>query len=130
MSVRHHEEGNSFVMGPPPPQPDFDVHMPDVNPSTTPSHRFQFGINSMNNLLSQMPEQPVLNIQCQTRADIKNAIQMLGQWVLYKKHQDSNLTGQILGTQLVVGLSGLAFEWWRWLPQEARNEMLSVDDDD
>ena len=66
-----------------------------------------------------MPEQPVLNIQCQTRADIKNAIQMLGQWVLYKKHQDNNLTGQSLGTQLVVGLSGLAFEWWRWLPQEA-----------
>ena len=52
------------------------------------------------------------------------------QWVLYKKHQDSNHTGQSLGMQLVAGLSGLAFEWWRWLPQEARNEMLSADDAD
>ena len=77
-----------------------------------------------------MPEQPVLNIQCQTRANIKNAIQMLGQWVLYKRQQDSSLTGQSLGTQLVAGLPGLAYEWWRWLPQEARNEMLSVDDVD
>ena len=93
--------------------------MPDVSPSTTPSHRFQFGINSMNNLLSQMPEQPVLNIQCQTRANIKNAIQMLGQWVLYKRQQDSSLTGQSFGTQLVACLSSLAYEWWRWLPQEA-----------
>ena len=58
----------------------------------------------MNNLLSQMLEQPVLNIQCQTRADIKNAIQMLGQWVLYKIQHDSSLTGKSLGRQLVVGL--------------------------
>ena len=77
-----------------------------------------------------MPEQLVMNIQCQTGADIKNAIQMLGQWVLYKKHQDSNLTSQSLGMQLVAVLSRLAFEWWRWLPQEARNEMLSADDAD
>ena len=111
MSLRHQEEGDSSVTSPPPPQPEFDVHMPDVNPSIAPSDRFQFGINSMNNLLSQMPEQPVLNIQCQTYADIENAIQMLGQWVLYKKHQDSNLTGQCLGMQLVAGLSDLAFEW-------------------
>ena len=64
MSLRHQEDGQSSVIGPPPPQPGFDVYMPDVSLSTTPSHRFQFGINSMNNLLSQMPEQPVLNVQC------------------------------------------------------------------
>ena len=102
--------------------------MRDVSPSIAPSHRFQFGINSMNNLLSQMPEKPILNIQCQTRADIKNAIQMLGQWFLYKIQHDSILTRQILGTQLVAGLSGLAYEWWRWLPQEAQNEMISADE--
>ena len=62
MSLRHQEEGNSSVTGPLPPQPKFDVHMLDVNPSTAPSHRFQFGINSMNNLLSQRPQEPVLNI--------------------------------------------------------------------
>ena len=104
--------------------------MRDVSPSIAPSHRFQFGMNSMNNLLSQMPKKPVLNIRCQTRADIKNAIQMLGQWVLYKIQHDSILTRQILGTQLVAGLSRLAYEWWRWLPQEAGNEILSANDAD
>ena len=83
--------------------------MRDVSPSIAPSHRFQFGMNSMNNLLSQMPKKPVLNIRGQTRADIKNAIQMLGKWVMYKTQQDSILTGQSLGTHLVVGLSGLAY---------------------
>ena len=53
---------------------------------------------------------------------------MLGQWVVYKRQHDSSLTGQSLGTQLVAGLSGLAYEWWRWLPQEAQNEMLSAND--
>ena len=32
--------------------------------------------------------------------------------------------------QIIAGLSGLANEWWRWLPQEATNEMLSVEDVD
>ena len=40
MSLRHQEEGQSSITGPPPPQPDFDVHMLDVSPSTAPSHRF------------------------------------------------------------------------------------------
>ena len=55
---------------------------------------------------------------------------MLGKWVLYKRQHDSSLTSQRLGTQLVAGLSGLAYEWCRWLPQEAQNEMLSTDDAD
>lgn len=80
-----HEVGSS--LGPPPPT--FDLEMQDA--SSAPSHKFHFGINGMNNLMSHMPEQPVLNIQCQSRAEIKSAIQLLGQWVLYKKTQDSNI---------------------------------------
>ena len=55
---------------------------------------------------------------------------MLGKWTLYKRTQDDTLTGQQLAGQIIVGLSGLANEWWRWLPQEARNEMLSAEDAD
>ena len=55
---------------------------------------------------------------------------MLTQWVLYKRTQDDSLTGQQLAGQLIAGLSGLANEWWRWLPQEARNEILSAPDAD
>ena len=73
----------------------------------------------MNNLLSQMPDQLVLNIQCQSHNDIKTAIQMLGQWTLYKRAKDDTLTGQQLAGQIITGLLGLANEWWRWLPQEA-----------
>ena len=49
---------------------------------------------------------------------------MLGKWVLYKRSQDHDITSQQLGVQLVIGLSGLAYEGWRWFPQEARDEML------
>ena len=71
-----------------------------------------------------------MNIQCQPRDDIKTTIQMLGQWTLYKRTQNDTLIGQQLDGQIIVGLSGLANEWWRWLPQEARNEMLSTEDAD
>ena len=89
-----------------------------------------FGIHTMNNILSQMLNQPVLNIQCQYREDIKTAIQMLGQWTLYKRTQNDSLSGQQLAGQIIAGLSGLANDWWRWLQQEARNEMLSAEDAD
>ena len=55
---------------------------------------------------------------------------MLGQWTLYKRTQYNTLTGQQLAGQIIAGLLGLANEWWRWLPQEARNEMLSAEDAD
>ena len=84
----------------------------------------------MNNLVSQIPNQPVLNMQFQPRVDIKTTIQMLGQWTLYKRTQNDTLTGQQLADQIIAGLSGLANEWWRWLPQEARNEMLFAEDAD
>ena len=55
---------------------------------------------------------------------------MLVQWTLYKRSQNDTITGQQLAGQIIAGLSGLANEWWRWLPQEARNEMLSAEDAD
>ena len=77
-----------------------------------------------------MPDQPILNIQCQPRDDIKTAIQMLGQWTLYKRTQNDTLTGQQLDGQIIASLPRLANGWWRWIPQEARNEMLSTEDAD
>ena len=47
-----------------------------------------------------------------------------------QRTQDNTLTSQQLAGQIIAGLSGLANEWWRWLPQEARNEMLSAEDVD
>ena len=55
---------------------------------------------------------------------------MLGKWTLYKRTQDYTLIGQQMAGQIIAGLSRLANEWWRWLPQEAINEMLSVEDAD
>ena len=52
---------NPQIIGPPPP---FDTEMsdlPDTSPSSVP-RSLSFGINGMNNLISQMPDQPVLNI--------------------------------------------------------------------
>ena len=84
----------------------------------------------MNNLISQMPDQLVLNIQCQSCTQIRSAIQLLLNWVLYKRTQDNTITGQKLALQLVAGFSGLASEWWRWIPQESREEMLNAEDAD
>ena len=55
---------------------------------------------------------------------------MLGQWTLYKRNQNDTITGQQLAGQIIAGLLGLANDWWRWLLQEARNEMLSTEDVD
>ena len=55
---------------------------------------------------------------------------MLGQWNLYKRTQNDTLTGQQLARQIIAGLLGLANEWWRWLPQEAKNEMIYDEDVD
>ena len=91
MMSAHYTVESSSIQNPPPHENTFDIQMPDA--SKAPNPRFQFGINSMNNLVSQMPDQPVLNIQCQPRDDIKIAIQMLVQWTLYKRTQNDTLTG-------------------------------------
>ena len=128
MMSAHYTVVSSSIHNPPPRDNTFDIWMPET--SKAPNPRFQFGINTMNNLFSQIPDQPILNIQCQSQEDIKIAIQMLGQWTLYKRTQNDTFSGQQLAGQIVAGLSGLANDWWRWLLQEARNEMLSAEDAD
>ena len=91
MMSAHYTAESSSIHNPPPQELTFDIRMSDASKAPTP--RLQFGINSMNNLVSQMPHQPVLNIQCQPRDDIKTAIQMLGQWMLYKRTHNDTLTG-------------------------------------
>ena len=115
---------NPQITGPPSP---FDAEisdLPDTSPSSVP-RSLSFGINGMNNLMSQMPDQPVLNIQCQSCAQIRSVIHLLSNWVLYKITQDNTITVQKLALQLVARFSGLASEWWRWIPQESREEMLN-----
>ena len=50
--------------------------------------------------------------------------------MLYKRTQDNTITSQQLALQLVAGFSGLASEWWHWIPQESREEMLNAEDAD
>ena len=77
-----------------------------------------------------MPKHPVLNIQCQSREEIKTAITLLFHWTTAQRTKNSSLTGQYLGSLIVVGLSGLAYDWWHFLPAEAKNEMLLANDAD
>ena len=69
MSAYHHAESSATHN--PPPENTYDVQMPDASRAT--NIKLKFGIKSMNHLVSQMPDQPVLNIQCQSREDIKTA---------------------------------------------------------
>ena len=59
MSIHDRAESSS-IHNPPPHENTFDLQMPDASKSPNPS--FRFGVNTMNNLLSQMPDQLVLNI--------------------------------------------------------------------
>ena len=60
----HDKAESSSIHNPPSHENTFDLQMPDA--SKAPNPKFQFGVNTMNNLLSQIPDQPVLNIQCQS----------------------------------------------------------------
>ena len=93
------------------PLPEFDTAMPTA--SQAPKFSANFGINAINNMISQMPNQPVLNIQCQSREEIGNALSLLFHWTLSKRAQDTSITGPYLASQLVAGFSGLDDTWWR-----------------
>jgi len=54
----------------------------------------------------------------------------LTNWVTYKKTQDASYTTQYLALQLIAGFSGLAFEWWRWLLTETKQDILRAEDAD
>ena len=99
MSLQSHGEHSGVKV-------EFDEVMREA--SQAPKVKTSFGINSINNLISSMPEQPVLNIQCQTRSEIKDAITLLFHWILSKRKQDPTITCQTLAAQIVAGLSGLA----------------------
>ena len=77
--------------------------MNEAYASSTPSHMFHFGINGLNNMISQILKQPVLNIHFQSREKIKTTIQFLGKWVLYERSHDHNITSQHLTIHIVVG---------------------------
>ena len=86
-----------------------DQVMADASASTSTS--LPFGISGSNRLISQLPDQPMLNIQCQHMKEIREAIHLLSNWVTYKKTQDASLTPQYLAIHLVMGFARLAFEW-------------------
>ena len=46
-------------------------------------------ITSVSNIISQIPEHPVLNIQCQTREEIKTAITLLFHWTIAQRTKKS-----------------------------------------
>ena len=71
-----------------------------------------------------------MNINCQSRDAIHDSLNLLFHWTLSKKAQNPEISGQQIATLLVTGLTGLANEWWRWLPQRVRDDILNSDDAD
>jgi len=57
-----------------------------TNPSSALSHKFDFGIDGMNKLISKMREKPILKIFYQKRSEIRDAIHFLRNSVTYKKY--------------------------------------------
>ena len=71
-----------------------------------------------------------MNIDCQSRDAIHDSLNLLFHWTLSKKAQNPEISGQQIAILLVTGLTGLANEWWRWLPQRVRDDILNSDDAD
>ena len=98
--------------------------------STAPHFSTNIGIGSISNIISQMPEHPVINIDCQSRDEIKSSIQLLYHWTISQRLKNASITGQHLGGLIVVGFASLVSDWWENLPTNARNGMLFSDDGD
>ena len=111
-------------------KPEFDEPMSEREPTQGPWIPLSFSTHTFNNIISQMPEHPVLNIDCQSRDAIHDSLNFLFHWTLSKKAQNPEISGQYIATLLVTGLTGLANEWWRWLPQRVRDDILNSDDAD
>ena len=62
LAVHQHVELSSSHN--PPIRDSFDLEMPD--PYKYPKLHTNFGVNSINNIISTIPDQPVLNIKCQS----------------------------------------------------------------
>ena len=60
--------------------PEMDTAMPSA--SAGPKFYTNFGVTSMNNLISQMPNHPVLNIGSQSREEIKASLNLLQNWTI------------------------------------------------
>jgi hypothetical protein len=121
---------NNPHTGPSPSLPSMDKIMIKVAGPSALSHKFRFGIDCVNKLISQMPKQPIFNIVCQKSSKIRVDIRLLGNWLIYKKSQDSTISLQQLTIQIITCFLRIAREWWRWLPQETRDEMLASPDAD
>ena len=84
------------------------------------------GIQGFNNLISQMLVHTVLNIKCKKISEIKEAIETLYNWAIWKKSQDYSVTPQYIAIHLVVGSTRLTYEGWRWLLVETHQEMIDA----
>ena len=92
---------------PPPPIPYMDELIGIVShPSVAPSHIFHFGINGINNLISQMLKKLILTIECQFITKMYDSIGLPRNWVTYMKSQDPTIFAQQHVVHLIVGLSG------------------------
>ena len=58
-------------------EPDFDEHMTDREPTQGPRIPLSFSTQTFNNIISQIPDHPVLNIDCQSRDAIHDSLNLL-----------------------------------------------------
>jgi len=100
-----------------------------MNPSTSSSGA---GISGLGKIITAMPDQPIINLDCQSRQEIKNALQLLFNRVVHNKVQDTMLTSKYLATQLIAGFIRLVHDSWRLLQEATKNGILNsstVDND-
>jgi hypothetical protein len=70
-------------------EPQMDSIMKTI--PTSQEYSVGIGISGLSKLISVMPDHPILHIECQPFEEIKNAIQMLDNWVIHKRAQDTTL---------------------------------------
>jgi hypothetical protein len=67
-------------------------------------------INALNKFISAMVEHPIVNINCQSPEEVRDALQLLQNWVANKKWSNDTMTPKYIVDQIGNGFTGLAWD--------------------
>jgi hypothetical protein len=72
-----------------------------------------------------MPDHTIINIGCQTPKEMKDSFQLLGNWTIAKRASYDTITIRYVVIVIDFGFTILAWDCWRWLPIETKEEILN-----
>jgi hypothetical protein len=82
-------------------------------------------MNGLNKVVRSMPSHLVINIGCQKPKELEDYFQLLGNWVIAKRASDDTMIVRYVAILITSCFICLAWDWWRWLLIETKEEILN-----